>query len=247
MSMESIIRSFGTELYRDQRHVGYKVHVKHMIPLWKKWSKNRDPDMQRVDEMVTNGVYIPKIIHLAELEREGLVCYDGNHRREVLKRLVDDSLTCIVDIIFNATYDDVYEAFVNVNKGVELPEIYIEDSDNIKNDVTDLVRKYEDKYKPYVSISSKCRAPQFNRDMFIENITKIYRYLLGQKTIREIGDLLEKLNHEYSRGHMCKAHSTYKPNVIEKCKKHGLWLFLEREVSPEHVEKLMNKKKFGIF
>jgi|TARA_R110000851_G_scaffold191515_3_gene342143 hypothetical protein len=116
--MESIIQSFGTELYRDRNHVGYKVLVKHMIPLWKKWSKNRDPDMERVNEIVECGVYIPKFIHLAELEGEG---------------------------------------------------------------------------------------------------------------------------------HMCKSHGTYKPVVIEKCKKHGLWLFLEREVSPEHVERLMHKKKFGIF
>jgi hypothetical protein len=83
--------------------------------------------------------------------------------------------------------------------------------------------------------------------VFTENVSKIYTYLQGQKTVEEIGELLEKLNHEYSRGHMCKAHDKYPTGVIEKCRKHGLWLFLEREVSPEHVEKLLYKKKFGIF
>jgi hypothetical protein len=245
--METIIQSFGSELYRDRNHVGYKVLVKHMLPLWKKWSKNRDPDMERVNEIVELGVYIPKFIHLAELEGEGLVCYDGNHRREVLKQLVNDNFTCIVDIMFKATHDDVYEAFVNINKGVEVPEIYIEDSANIRSDVMELVKGYETKYKSFISVSPKCRAPQFNRDVLTENISKIYAYLQGQKTIPEIGELLEKLNHEYSRGHLCKSHGTYKSAVIEKCKKHGLWLFLEREVSPEHVERLMHRKKFGIF
>lgn len=245
--MESIINTFGTEIYREKNHVGYIVLVKHMIPLWKKWSKNREPDMERVEEIISQGVYIPKFIHLAELEGEGLVCYDGNHRREVLRRLVDDNLMCIIDVMFNATHDDVYEAFMNINKGVEVPEIYLEDTNNIKNDVMELVKSYETKYKTFISVSSKCRAPHFNRDVFTENITKIYQYLQGQKTIQQIGELLEKLNQEYSRGHMCKPHGTYKPNVIEKCKKHGLWLFLEREVSPEHVERMMYKKKFGIF
>lgn len=245
--MESIIQSFGKELYREKGHVGYRVHVKHMVPLWKKWSKNREPDQERVEEMVARGGYIPRFIHLAELVGEGLVCYDGNHRREVLKRTADETSTCIVDVMFHATHDDVYDAFVNINKGVEVPEIYMEDGDNILQEVTALVKTYETRHKPFISVSSKCHAPNFNRDVFTENITKIYTFLRGQKTIQEIGELLERLNTEYGRGHMCKAHGTYKPAVVEKCKKHGLWLFLEREVSPEHVERLMHRKKFGIF
>jgi len=118
--MQSIIESFGTQLYEEGNHVGYKVHVKHMIPLWKKWSRNRDPDMERVNEILESRAYIPKFIHLAELEGEGLVCYDGNHRRVVLEKLGGDE-TCIVDVMFGATTDDVYQAFVNINKGVERP------------------------------------------------------------------------------------------------------------------------------
>lgn len=244
--MQSIIDSFGTRLYEEGNHVGYKVHVKHMIPLWKKWSKNRDPDMERVNEILESRAYIPKFIHLAELDGEGLVCYDGNHRRVVLEKHEDPG-SCIVDVMFGASTDDVYQAFVNINRGVEVPEIYIEDTDNIKDEITELVKSYETKYKSFVSTSSRCRAPHFNRDTFVENITKVYKHLQGRKTIHEIGELLEKLNHEYSRGHICKSHDTYKPPVIDKCKKHGLWLFLEREISPEHVERVAHRKKFGIF
>lgn len=244
--MQSIIESFGTQLYEEGNHVGYKVHVKHMIPLWKKWSRNRDPDMERVNEILESRAYIPKFIHLAELEGEGLVCYDGNHRRVVLEKLGGEGM-CIVDIMFGASSDDVYQAFININKGVEVPEIYIEDTDNIKEEITKLVKGYETKYKVFVSTSSRCRAPQFNRDTFVENITKIYKHLQGRKTIHEIGELLEKLNTEYSRGHICKSHDTYKPLVIDKCRKHGLWLFLEREISPEHVERVAHRKKFGLF
>lgn len=244
--MQSILEAFSTKLYEEGNHVGYKVHVKHMIPLWKKWSRNRDPDMERVNEILESRAYIPKFIHLAELDGEGLVCYDGNHRRMVLEKLGGEE-TCIVDVMFGASTDDVYQAFVNINKGVEVPEIYIEDTDNIKEEITRLVKDYETKYKSFVSTSSRCRAPHFNRDTFVENITKMYKNLQGRKTIGEIGELLEKLNHEYSRGHICKPHDTYKSPVIDKCKKHGLWLFLEREISPEHVERVAHRKKFGIF
>ena len=68
--------------------------------------------MSRVVDMYEHykvGGYIPKLIHLAELEGEGLVCYDGNHRREVMKLLGNDGydVDCIVDIMFNTTKDDV--------------------------------------------------------------------------------------------------------------------------------------------
>jgi hypothetical protein len=56
------------------------------------------------------AMYIPKMIHLAELNEEGLICYDGNHRREVFNLLQKDFL-CIIDIIFNATQEDVFYAF----------------------------------------------------------------------------------------------------------------------------------------
>jgi hypothetical protein len=250
--MESIFNTLSNEKYRDGNHVCYIIKFKHIQPLCKKWSKNRDPDMSRVVDMYEHykvGGYIPKLIHLAELEGEGLVCYDGNHRREVMKLLGNDGydVDCIVDIMFNTTKDDVYTAFETINKLVDVPEIYLDDTLDIKDDVLSLVKIYETKYKEFLSKTPKCRSPNFNRDVFTDNITKIYKYLHCSKTIQEISELLNKLNDEYSKNKLCRLHSTYKQNIIDKCKKHNLWLFLEREISCEHIEKLINKKKFGIF
>ena len=250
MIMECVFKKFATELYRNGIHIGYKVKFKHIDPLCKKWSRNRNPDKERVDEMCEYykmGGYFPCLLHLAETKDEGLVCYDGNHRREVLKMAHTPDTECIVDVIFNATIDDIYNAFSNVNKAVDVPEIYLEETSNIKEDVLDLVKKYETKYKPFISKSSRCRSPNFNRDVFTDNITKIYKYLDGLRTISEIGELLEKLNKEYANGKMCKSHSKYPSSVIEKCKKYNLWLFIEREIPCDHVEKMTSKKKFGIF
>ena len=248
--MENVFNVFANELYRCGRHVGYSVKFKHIDPICKKWSKNRNPDMERVKEMheyYNSGGYIPKFIHLAELKGEGIVCYDGNHRRELLKLINDGDIECIVDVMFSATDEDIYEAFSSVNRAVDVPEIYLEDVSNIKDDVLELVKKYESNYKQFTSKSSRCRSPNFNRDVFTDNITKIYKYFNGTKTILEIEDALNKLNKEYANGKLCKSHSKYPLSVIDKCKKHGLWLFLEREVICEHVDKVFNKKKFGIF
>ena len=248
--MESVFKVFATELYRSGNHIGYNVKFKHINPICKKWSKNRNPDMERVTEMheyYKAGGYIPRFIHLAELEGEGIVCYDGNHRRELLKLIDNGEVDCIVDVLFNASRQDVHEAFSSVNRAVDVPEIYLDDVSNIKDEVLELVKKYETKYKSFTSKTSRCRSPNFNRDVFTDNITKIYKYFNGSKTIPEIEDLLEKLNREYANGKICRPHSKYASSAIDKCKKFGLWLFLEREVSPEHIEKISNKKKFGIF
>lgn len=248
--MESVFNIFATELYRRGNHVGYIVKFKNINPICKKWSKNRNPDMERVNEMheyYKNGGYIPKFIHLAELVDEGIVCYDGNHRRELLKMINDDEVECIIDVLFNASPHDVHEAFLSVNNAVDVPEIYMDDLSNIKEDVLGLVKKYETKYKMFLSKTARCRSPNFNRDVFTDNITKIYKFFNGTKTISEIEDLLHKLNKEYAKGKICKTHSKYPSSVLDKCMKHGLWLFLEREVSCDHIEKILNKKKFGIF
>jgi hypothetical protein len=248
--MENVFKVFANELYRCGRHIGYSVKFKHIEPICKKWSKNRNPDMERVKEMYeyyNSGGYIPKFIHLAELKGEGVVCYDGNHRRELLKLINDGDIECVVDVMFSATDEDIYEAFSSVNKAVDVPEIYLEDVSNIKDDVLELVKKYESNYKQFTSKSARCRSPNFNRDVFTDNITKIYKYFNGTKSISEIEDALNKLNKEYANGKLCKSHSKYPISVIDKCNKHGLWLFLEREVIYEHIEKIFNKKKFGIF
>lgn len=98
--------------------------------------------MERVKEMVdvhNKGGYIPRMIHLAYLQDEGVVCYDGNHRKEVFTSICGDaneSMMCVV-----------YKAFTNINNSVQLPAIYIEESNgdenNVKAEIIKLVRDYE--------------------------------------------------------------------------------------------------------
>jgi hypothetical protein len=232
-------------VYNFNGHKGYMLKWKLIAPLCKKWSRNRDPDMERVTEMhdhQTKNGYIPKMIHLAEIKEEGVVCYDGNHRREVFNMCNDDELVCIVDVMFDTTQNEVYKAFNNINKSVQLPAIYVEEhneDNSVKIEILKLVKKFETKYKVFVSASARCHAPNFNRDALTDNIYEIYKSLRQTVSIDQIGKLLSKLNVEYSRERLCRPHSLYKPSVIEKCKAQNLWLFVERTIPFDHVEKVM--------
>ena len=244
--MEAIFDSLGHIVYNIKGHKGYMIKWKLISPFCKKWSRNREPDIERVNEMVeyyNNGGYIPRIIHLAEIKNEGIVCYDGNHRKEVFNICNDDNFMCIVDIMFNSTQNEVYNVFNSINKSVQLPAIYIEDDgdENIKYEIIELVKKYEIRYKPFLSTSTRCLAPQFNRDVFTDNIYDIYKSFSKLITIKNIENILDMLNEEYSQGNICRPHSSYKKSVVDKCRKYNMWLFIERIIPIEHIEQIINK------
>jgi hypothetical protein len=241
--MEAIFDSLGQSIYDINGHKGYMVQWKLIAPLCKKWSRNRDPDMERVNEMVDHyhkGGYIPRMIHLAETQDEGIVCYDGNHRKEVFNICNEDEIMCVVDVMYSATRNEVYKAFNNINKSVQLPAIYIEETNDndVKVEIVKLVRVYETKYKSYMSTSARCHAPHFNRDTLTDNIYNIYKSFDNTVSIEKIGQLLETLNNEYAHGRLCRPHSLYKQSLVDKCKKQNLWLFIEKTIPFEHVERL---------
>jgi hypothetical protein len=246
--MEAIFDSLGKTIYSINGHKGYMIQWKLIAPFCKKWSRNRDPDMERVLEMVEHhnkGGYIPRMIHLAVITDEGVVCYDGNHRKEVFNTCNDEAVMCVVDIMFDASQNSVYKAFNNINKSVQLPAIYIEESNDendVKAQIVKLVREYETKYKPFLSTSARCHAPHFNRDMLTDNIYSIYKSFCNAVSIEQIGKLLIRLNVEYAHGRMCRPHSLYKQSLLDKCKKHNIWLFIEKTIPFEHVERLLNSR-----
>lgn len=244
--MEHVINKIGHRIYSNNNHHGYIVKWELIKPFCKKWSRNRDSDATRVEEMIEyfhQGGYIPLYLHLAEVKEEGLVCYDGNHRREVLNSLnVDSDVSCVIDVMFNASQNDVYASFLNLNKSIQVPAIYVDDSRSsslVKDKILELVKSYETAYRPMVSASARCRAPNFNRDAFTDNIFDIYTHLNGLYSISQIAQILDLLNQEYSKGNICDPHDMFRPGVVEKCRKHNLWLFMQKKIPVEHVKLLI--------
>ena len=239
--MQVYLNNTATHTFSVGNKTMYIIKFSLVRSLIKKWKYNRDPDNKRVKDIyacLKTGGFIPTYMNLADVDENGLVCFDGNHRREAMEMLLDDGIDTdtICSVLFNATNDDVRGAFLNINKAVDVPEIYLEDNlSSVKSEIIDVVFQYEKKYKKYLSQSKFCHKPNFNRDNFIDNITEIYKYFDGKFSVEEIRQLLDKLNLAYSQEKICKPHSQYGKKVIEKCRSGGLWLFVDGRVSPEHL------------
>lgn len=242
--MDVLLQTIAQPLYNHGAHKGFLVKWKLVAPLVKKWSKNRDPDQERVNEMKQHhqaGGYLPNHIHLAELPGEGLVCYDGNHRRMVFNDFPD--VLCVIDVIFMASESQIYNEFEYINKAVQVPALYLPTTTPVpKDDIIALVKTYEQKYKSFLSTSARCHAPHFNRDMFVDNVHEIYQQFQGTLSVSELGVLLNKLNQAYSNELLCRPHRFYRDTVLDKCKKHDFWLFIDRFIPFEHVKRIHDGK-----
>lgn len=249
--MEAVLSTLGREMYCDGRHRGFMVPWSLLSPLCRRWSRNRPPDSGRVDALVQHrlhGGYVPLLLHVAIVkEATGLACYDGNHRREMLDRLMAEhgrDEHVIVDVLTAATEEEVFAAFSAVNQAVSVPASYVEcvednaDKALIREQILELVKRYEKSYPSHVSSSPRFHAPHFNRDAFIDNVYDLYRAFERRITVPEIGGLLNVLNEWYSKERLCQAHAMYKSHVIDKCRKTGLYLFLDRAVPIAHVREV---------
>lgn len=250
--MKALIESLGKPLYQQHDHYGYLIDWRLIAPICVKWSRNRDPDQTRIEEMYQfylKGGYIPAVIHLAELNTEGLVCYDGNHRRELYNRLINQDealrLAVMIDVVYQSNQNTIYDAFNALNRSIQVPAIYLEEQDSkkINDELLKIVKSYETKYKKFLSTSSRCHPPHFNRDSLLDNLYEIYKAFNGKIDVGELMGLLEELNKAYASGDICRPHENYRENVINKCKEHGLWLFLERRIPFEHVYLLHQRKQ----
>jgi hypothetical protein len=245
--MDNIIIKLGTIIDQSNDHFIIKVKYNDIRCLIKKWSKNRDCDPVRAKEIaesIKKGSYVPKIIYLASIDSEGIVCYDGNTRRNAFNLLVGTEFEIneiLIDIIFDISEVKLRELFIDINKNISVPDIYIESGEDsnskVKLDIIQLVKTYTDKYKTHSSSSNKCTVPNFNRDLLIDNIYSIYKEYDGCLSISKIEETMSLLNEEYKSG---KYPST-KETVTKKCKQSGLYLFQHKNcINMVHFKEVLD-------
>lgn len=235
-----ILKKTGRLVYDIDGHQGYSVCVSLVNNLVKPWSKNRTLDNVRVTELAQhlkqNG-WAPPIIYTAEIPTEGLVCYDGNHRREAYRKLSPhlDKQTVIVDILKRPT--DVYMCFNNINRSVPLAQIDLlmdKDSVKLRQELDALIHEYEKEFPTFVSTSSRCNTPNFNRDNLKDQLFRFIEQKDYQVNVKNIKEALQVLNDAYSQD--CRKNSDIRKlrdNVAKKCADVGLWLFAWRREIPE--------------
>ncbi len=217
--------------------LGYKIinvqwneHTKNNIDAWK---GNRIHDDDRVDEIynaIKQGEYVPKNLHVAK-SKDGTkyVCFDGNHRRHVFNRFLEEGTSHNVDIVIMDTNDDmaIHTCFKNLSKSLTIPEMLTgEIKKDIHEHIEKLFQKYKTLYKDFFKTSPMPHRPHINSSFFQEAVN---RYCVKtNSSIEDIERLLIKKNNEYiEKSKDTNWRKQYKENVLEKCDKNKFYLFID--------------------
>jgi len=204
---------YGTNVYSLPMEIFKQLDIKV-------WKFNRPPDMTRVEEIretMKKNNRMDGMINLAYITHEGLVCYEGNHRRLALE---GNEFVVFVEIIWDVTNEQVTEEFKRLNKSVSVPELYISETDaTLKVEIEELVKEFTKKFTKHLSSSAKNQCPNFNRDNLTDQILRLQKELMIP--VSQLSTRLYALNEKLS----FKDKTKLSEKNRQKCEKYGLWLF----------------------
>ena len=186
----------------------------------KQWKFNRPPDISRLSEIrawMSEFKRMDGVLNLAYISGEGLVCFEGNHRRLALDGL---DIIVFVDILWDVSHEVVVHEFRRLNKSVCVPDLYISESRyELKEQIERAVSDFRKKYSSMESPSGRPQRPNFNRDKFTDELFRLHKELgLSIDTLME---KLDSLNESLKKQDKTKLSDSVK----QKCEKSGLWLF----------------------
>jgi hypothetical protein len=186
----------------------------------KQWKFNRPPDITRLAEIrswMTEFKRMDGVLNLAYISGEGLVCFEGNHRRLALDGL---DITVFADVLWDVTDEIVVHEFRRLNKSICVPDLYVtENHYAVRENIEKAVQEFRKKYPSMESSSGRPQRPNFNRDKLTDELFRLHKEL-GIS----IEDLMVKLN---SLNDTLKVSDKSKlsDSIKQKCEKSGLWLF----------------------
>lgn len=223
----SEFRIEGTNVYAVPMHIFKTLDVRQ-------WKFNRPPDMSRIPEIhkwMKEFHRMDGVLNLAYIQNEGLVCFEGNHRRLALDGL---DIKVLLDIVWNATDEIVKHEFQRLNKSVSVPDLYVVENDaNLRIQIEDAVSAFRKKYPTHESSSGRPIRPNFNRDKLTDEFTRLQKEL--NISVPELVQRLEKLNEKYKT----KDRSKLSTNIQVKCSLSDLWLFAwSQSISTNELENL---------
>lgn len=234
----------------------YELPVERLSMI-QNWKWNRPPDNEKIVEImdsILKGIHVFSEIYIAKIQNNW-VCYDGNHRREALIKLMNthpqqvshhqgyqQGQCVIVNVYIDATDDIIKQRFIQLNKTTPVPELYtnfgISNVNNtLRSDIENIVSYMCKKYKPFVSTSNNPQRPNFNRDKMIDDLYNLcierkYTSIDYEKFLSMLDELnikqKEKIhNLEKTCGTNTKEfHRIISENVLSKSNKHKTWIFI---------------------
>lgn len=131
-------------VFQDNNNTILLTNIKYILDNFQieNWSKNRPEDTIRVEEIAkyyesNNIKIIPGTIHVW-LHNEIHYIYDGLHRFLAAKLLNENSLRPInLNILLSINYskfeDNIINDFININKSIPIPFIYVDDTEKLKS------------------------------------------------------------------------------------------------------------------
>ena len=203
------------------------------------WNKNRPYCKVRVDEITNyynekNIKIIPGIIYLW-YNKNIYYILDGLHRFTGAKQL-KRNIKVIININYSKNEQDVVDEFINLNKSIAIPSIYV-DNDKIKKEVCEkVIDKLCINYSQFISPSRKHFVYNFNRDLLIEFVSTIDINFQIENVANKIYIILMELNKQAK-----KTVIDGNLNYPKKCDKYNFYLFyLKKHFIKEKIEELVN-------
>jgi len=202
-----------------------------------KWKYNRPADKDRVIEIkntMLNNILVDDRIYLWQDNTNEYKCYDGNHRLEAIKQILNENkLSKItfpylqISITQHSDESEIKKKFQMLNKGCPVSELYTENLSNekIKEIIEWVIDKIKKKWPKHKKTSKNPRIPHFNES----NLTQqLYEFLENKNISKEIlwNKILE-LNKIYSEGKHIKLN--FSDKIMKKVKDNNCYLFLKKD------------------
>ena len=241
---------FGRHLYAEGeggRYVYELITSPETIRLIPNWRFNRPCDILRVHEIQKyiseTGICDGELLLAILPDGEGCVCYDGNHRLQACK-LTFPKYGVRVRIITDATEQEVKQEFQRINRSIPVPTLYFsaEQFDRVLlKIVSDFVNQIttDTNIKEHMSTSKRPCKPNFNRDVFVDELTVLLKdtftpdtfvgdtstdSTVDETVIQLLRSWFNRMN-DYIRDNI--APRTYLSNrVADKCARTGCYFFI---------------------
>ena len=197
-----------------------------------KWKYNRPVDKDRVEEIknsILNNTLSDDRIYLWKNNTNEYKCFDGNHRVEAIKMILNEQkLSKVIypyiqiSIIQNIDEKQLKIKFQMLNKGCLVSELYTENLSNekIKEIIEWNIEKIKEKWSKHKKTTKNPRKPHFNES----NLTQqLYEFLENKNTTKKIlwKNILQ-LNKNYSEGKHINL--KFSEKIMKKVKDNNCYL-----------------------